>query len=157
MNRKLELRSKIDETIAYHYEKGNPVISHFFHNSKPVLLWAYFEVISFGEFGNFISCLHKDYKIEFVEKLDIHHTGMNQNGRILENIIFALTSLRNAVMHNLIIFDCRFNNHNLSKQIKQYLENMTGVRNILFNNIEDFIILIIFLMKHLNTPKKRFK
>lgn len=53
LNRRLELRNKIDETIAYHYSKGNPVISHFFHNSKPVPLWAYFEVISFGSLETF--------------------------------------------------------------------------------------------------------
>lgn len=79
---------------------------------------------------------------------------MNQNGRILENIIFTLTSLRNSVMHNLIIFDCRFNKSDQSGQIKQYLENMTGVSNIQFKNIEDFLVLIVFLLKNLNTTKK---
>ncbi len=154
LKRKLDLRSKIDETIAYHYGKRNPVISHFFHNSKSVPLWAYFEVISFGEFGNFMYCLHKDNKIEFTDILGINHSGMNQNGRILENIIFTLTFLRNSVMHNLIIFDCRFNKSDQSGQIKQYLENMTGVSNIQFKNIEDFLVLIVFLLKNLNTTKK---
>ncbi|WP_282926883.1 Abi family protein [Helcococcus kunzii] len=157
LNRRLELRNKIDETIAYHYGKGNPIITHFFHNSKPLPLWAYFEVISFGEFGNFMYCLHKDYKIGFAKKLKIHHSGMNQNGRMLENMIFALTSLRNAVMHNSIIFDCRFNNNEQSNQIKTYLINMTGVTNIQFNNIEDFLVLIIFLLKHLNPNKTELR
>ena len=157
LNRRLELRQKIDETIAYHYGKGNPIISHFFHNSKPVPLWAYFEIISFGEFGNFIYCLHQKYKIEFMEILKINNTACNQNGRILENMIFALTSLRNAVMHNSIIFDCRFNNDDQSKQIKQYLENMTKVKNIKFINIVDFLVLIIFLLKCIKVPNKELK
>ncbi len=157
LKRRLGLRNKIDETIAYHYGKGNPVISHFFHSSKPVPLWAYFEVISFGEFGNFMYCLHQDYKIDFAKKLKIHNTSLNQNGRILENMIFALTSLRNAVMHNSIIFDCRFNNDEQSNQIKNYIQNMTGVRNINFKNIEDFLVLVIFLLKHLNTTTTELK
>lgn len=157
LNRRLALRNKIDETIAYHYGKGNPIISHFFHNSKPVPLWAYFEVISFGEFGNFMYCLDRDYKIEFAKILQIHHTGMNQNGRIIENMIFALTSLRNAVMHNSIIFDCRFNNDSQSSQIKGYIENMTGVTNIQFKNIEDFLVLIIFLLKQLDATATELK
>ncbi len=150
LKRRLELRNKIDETLSYHYGKRNPVITHFFHNSKPIPLWAYFEVVSFGEFGNFIYSLHSDYKINFTDSLKINHSGLNQNGRILENIIFTLTPLRNAVMHNSIIFDCRFNNHDHSKQIKTYLEQMTGISNIQFNNIEDFIILIVFMLKNLD-------
>lgn len=157
LNRRLELRNKIDETIAYHYSKGNPVISHFFHNSKPVPLWAYFEVISFGEFGNFLYCLDRNYKIRFAEKLNIHHSGMNQNGRIIENMVFALTSLRNAVMHNSVIFDCRFNNDDQSNQIKGYIENKTGVRNISFSHIEDFLILTIFFLKSQNTSITELK
>lgn len=153
LNKKLELRNKIDSTIAYNYSKGHPCIQHFFHSSKPLPLWAYFEVITMGEFGNFISCMNISYRIEFTQDMNMHHTGFNQNGRMLENIIFCLTGIRNATMHNSMIFDCRFNNSNFSSQLIKYLENSTGIKNIDFESIVDFLVLLIFLMKKQYTTK----
>lgn len=157
LNKKLELRNKIDATIAYNYSKGHPCIQHFFHSSKPLPLWAYFEVITLGEFGNFISCMNSSYRVEFTKNIGIHHTGFNQNGRMLENIVFCLTGLRNATMHNSMIFDCRFNNSSFSKQLINYLENATGIKRIDFESIVDFLILLIFLMKKQHTTKTELK
>ncbi len=153
LKKNLKLRRKIDDTIAYNYGNGHPAIQHFFHCNKPLPLWAYFEVVTFGELGNFIACLNKEYRIEFTDKLDLHHTGMNQNGRILENIIFSLTGLRNATMHNSMIFDCRFNNFNFSNQLKSYVEYMSNINNITFDTLTDFLILLIVLLKKISISK----
>lgn len=157
LKRRLELRKKIDGTIAYNYASGNPAIQHFFHSNKPLPLWAYFEVITFGELGNFISCLSKDYRIPFTETINLHHTGMNQNGRMLENTIFCLTGLRNATMHNSMVFDCRFNNANFSNQLKAYIENTTQIDNITFDTLIDFFILLILLLKRSKFNKTELK
>lgn len=157
LNKKLELRNKIDSTIAYNYSKAHPCIQHFFHSSKPLPLWAYFEVTTMGEFGNFISCMDVSYRIQFTEILNMHHTGFNQNGRMLENIIFSLTGLRNATMHKSIIFDCRFNNRNFSSQFIRFLESATGIKPIDFESIVDFLVLLIFLMKIQYTTKTELK
>lgn len=157
LNKKLELRNKIDSSIAYNYSKGHPCIQHFFHSSKPLPVWAFFEVITLGELGNFVSCMNFDYRKEFTEKISLHHSGTNQNARMLENIIFCLTSLRNATMHNSMIFDCRFNNSNFSNQLKQYLSAMTNVKDIDFNSLVDFLVLLVFLMKKQKTTKIELK
>lgn len=153
LNKRLNLRTKIDNSIAYNYSKGHPCIQHFFHSSKPIPIWAYFEVITLGEFGNFVSCINKKDRIAYTEAIGLHHTGMNQNGRMVENIIFCITGLRNATMHNSMIFDCRFNNNNFSNQLKKYLSFMTNIENIDFNTITDFLILLIFLMKKQKSTK----
>lgn len=157
LNKRLELRNKIDATIAYNYAKGHPCIEHFFHNSKPLPLWAYFEVITLGELGNFISCMGVDLRIEFTKNIGIHHTGFNQNGRMLENIVFCLTGLRNATMHNSMIFDCRFNNSNFSNQLKSYLEDSVSINSIDFKTITDFLILLVLLMKKQNITRTDLK
>lgn len=153
VKKKLNFRAKMDGTIAYYYGNGNPSIQHFFHNNKPVPIWAYFEVITLGEFGNFINCLTCDDRIGILRDIGINHSGLNQNGRILENIVFAINALRNATMHNSVIFDCRFNNQNYSKQIKTYLEAQTGISGITFESAIDFFILLIYLEKNIGISR----
>ena len=69
-----------------------------------------FEVINLGEFGVFLQCLNKNTRIAVAEDLRMHTTNHNQNGRIIEDIIFLIKELRNAVAHNSVVFDCRFKN-----------------------------------------------
>lgn len=157
LKKNLELRKKIDETISYYYGKGHPSIQHFFHSNKPIPLWAYFEVITFGELGNFISCMNKDLRINLAQKMSLHHTGMNQNGRMMENIVLSLTGLRNATMHNSMIFDCRFDRSNISGQLKEFVGNQTGIANITFDTLTDFLILLILVLKKIKVTKTDLK
>lgn len=157
LNKRLKLREKIDSSLAYNYGKGHPSIQHFFHMGKPIPLWAYFEVITFGEFGNFVSCLSITDRIALTEKMSIHHNGINQNGRILQELILCLTGLRNATMHNSMIFDCRFNKNDTPKQVISFIENQTGVRGITFNTITDYLVLLVYLSKKQNTTKTELK
>lgn len=155
--RRLALRTKIDGTIARHYGNGNPVVNHFMRNSKAIPFWAFCELISLGELGNIFSALKKDDRIGFTKSIGINHDGFNQNGRILETIIYILTDLRNSVMHNSIIFDCRFNNGKNSGQLKQYLNAQLTMNGIEFNTIVDFYILIIYLLLNMNFSKTQLK
>ncbi|RPA60428.1 Abi family protein [Aerococcus agrisoli] len=153
-NKRLQLRTKMDETIAYNYKNKNVIINHYFHKEKPLPLWAYFEVISLGEFGNFISCIRRDVRKEFTSTINLHHSGFNEDGRILESLIFLISDLRNAVMHNSIIFDCRFKKSMPSKQVKEYFQNVLGINRIEFETITEYLILAIVLLKKLSIPKK---
>ncbi|WP_051492778.1 hypothetical protein [Paenilisteria weihenstephanensis] len=67
--------------------------------------------------------------------------------------MFAINALRNATMHNSVIFDCRFNNQNYSKQIKTYLEAQTGISGIKFESAIDFFILLMYLEKNIGISK----
>lgn len=157
MKDRLELRNKIYQAISYNYVVQKPVIEHFFHTNKPIPLWAIFEVISMGEFGFFLKCLNMETRIKIAKDLNIHSTAHNQNGRIIEDIIFLIKDLRNAVAHNSVVFDCRFKKAKPSGRLKEYLQNETNISNINFDYIIDYIIIIVFLLKKLNVSKIELK
>lgn len=157
MKKRLDLKNKILASIAYNYADGKNVIKHYLHKNKPVPLWAVFEVINMGEFGFFLQCLDLKYRIEISEVLGVHTTSHNQNGRIPEDIIFLLKELRNAVAHNGIVFDCRFKKTNPPSRLTTYIESETKIANITFNTILDYFILMIIILKKLETPKRELQ
>lgn len=157
MKKRLDLRNKVNQQISYNYAEQKAVISHFFHSNKPIPLWAIFEVINLGEFGFFLQCLNQDTRIAIAEDLGMHTTNHNQNGRIVEDIIFLIKELRNAVAHNSVVFDCRFKKTNPPSRLKEYLQSETGITNITFDNIVDYVIIVIFLLKKLGVTKTELK
>ncbi|QJX64143.1 Abi family protein [Niallia circulans] len=157
MKKRLELRNKINQQISYNYSEQKAVISHFFHKNEPIPLWAIFEVINLGEFGFFLQCLNQNTRIAIAEDLNMHTTNHNQNGRIVEDIIFLIKELRNAVAHNSVVFDCRFKKMNSPSRLKEYLQSETGINNITFDTIVDYFIIVIFLLKKLSVTKTELK
>ncbi|GAA0455682.1 Abi family protein [Alkalibacillus silvisoli] len=157
MKKRLELRNKINQAISYNYSEQKAVIQHFFHSNKPIPLWAIFEVINMGEFGFFLQCSNQDTRIKIAKDLNIHSTSHNQNGRIIEDIIFLIKDLRNAVAHNSVVFDCRFKKANPPARLKEYLQNETNQSNITFEHIVDYFIIVIFLLKKLGVSKTELK
>lgn len=157
MKKRLELRNKINQQISYNYSEQKAVISHFFHKNEPIPLWAIFEVINLGEFGFFLQCLNQDTRIAIAEDLNMHTTNHNQNGRIVEDIIFLIKELRNAVAHNSVVFDCRFKKMNPPSRLKEYFQSETGINNITFDTIVDYFIVVIFLLKKLGVTKTELK
>src|SRR5699024_11822283 len=85
----------------------------------------------------------------------LHSTSHNQNGRIVEDIIFLLKDLRNAVAHNGVIFDCRYRSSKPPSRLVQFLQSETKVANITFANIIDYLIIHVYLLKNLGVPKTR--
>src|SRR5699024_1953697 len=157
MKNRLNLRNKVHNAISYHYNGDNPIIQHYFHSNKDVPIWAVFEVINLGEFGFFIQCLNRDIRIEIAKDLGLHSTSHNQNGRIVEDIIFLLKDLRNAVAHNGVIFDCRYRSSKPPSRLVQFLQSETKVANITFANIIDYLIIHVYLLKNLGVPKTELK
>ena len=72
-------------------------------------------------------------------------------------MVFILKDLRNAVAHNNVVFDTRFKKQNVSKRIKRYISKETGVNNITFETIVDYIVLITFIMKKCGCSKNEMK
>lgn len=157
MKRRLELKDKIHSAITYNYISNKPVIQHYFHSNTPVPLWAIFEVITFGVFGNFIHCLNKNVRIEIAKDLNLHNTSNNQNGRIIEDIIFLLTDLRNAVAHNGIVFDCRYKQSEQPGRLLQYIQAETNVSNIKFDHVIDYLVIQIYLLKKIGIQKRKLR
>lgn len=157
MKSRLDLRNKIYSTISYNYNSNKPVIQHYFHANKPVPLWAIFEVITLGDFGFFIHCLNEDVRIKIAQDIEIHSTSHNQNGRIFEDIIFLLKDLRNAIAHNSVIFDCRYADSNPPSRLIQFIQTETGIMDIKFENIVDYLIIHVYILKKIGIGKSNLK
>ena len=80
--------------------------------------------------------------------------AFDSSGKLVENIIFAIKDLRNAIAHNNVIFDTRFKKRSINKTLQKALSSDTNVRDISFNSITDFVILVIYILKKLKKNNK---
>lgn len=153
LKRRLDLRSKIYKTLSFDYSKDTKVVSHFYENDKNVPIWAIFECINLGDFGNFISCLDLESRKD-IEKLLKFNIARDSNCELLQNIVFVLKDLRNSIAHNNVIFDTRFKKGKIPVHATNYISNETGIPNVNFNSIVDYIILVIYILKALQVSKR---
>ncbi len=151
VSKRMSVRNKIYSNISRDYEKSN-IITHYYDKDQPVPIWAIFELLSLGEFGNFISCLNLNVRKKLSESVGIK-SSIDPDGRMVEKIVFTLKDLRNAVAHNNTVFDTRFKTGSVNNRISNYITSETAVKNIEFNSIVDYVILISFVMNLLKCNK----
>ena len=72
---------------------------------------------------------------------------------IPQRLIYATKDLRNAIAHNDVIFDTRFRTGKIDKQVGHAISNVTGINNLTFDTITDYLILIIYQLKLLCVSK----
>ncbi len=151
ISRRLNVRNKIYSDISRDYGNSN-IVSHYYDKDCPVPIWAIFEIISLGEFGYFVSCLNFNIRSKISASIGIK-SGFDTDARMVEKIVFTLKDLRNAVAHNNTVFDTRFKTGAVNSRIANYISSETGVSNITFNSIVDYVVLISFVMKLLQCTK----
>jgi abortive infection bacteriophage resistance protein len=151
ITKRMGTRNKIYSVIARDYGKNN-IVSHYYDKDQPVPIWAIFEMLSLGEFGNLVNCLNQQVRKDISKSVGINPV-FDTNSSKVEKIIFVLKDLRNSVAHNNTIFDTRFKTRNIDKSIAGYITSETGVTDINFNTILDYIILIAFMMSLLKCNK----
>uniref|UniRef100_UPI004025EAC5 Abi family protein n=1 Tax=Eubacterium sp. TaxID=142586 RepID=UPI004025EAC5 len=151
IEKRMALRNKIYNNISRDYGRNN-IISHYYDKDNPVPIWAIFEILSLGEFGNFFSCLNIDTRIKISKSIGIK-SSFDSDGRMVQNIVYLLKDLRNSVAHNNTIFDTRFRTHKINNSLKNYISKEININNINFLCIVDYLILIAFVMKLLNCNK----
>lgn len=152
MTRRLSLYNKVYSSITRDFDNDKQVIKHFFMKDKSLPIWAIFEILSLGEFGNFVSCLNKNVKISISKELKFP-VQFDSDGSLTEKIVFTLKDLRNAVAHNDIVFDTRFKNAQIDKRLSNAINIDTSIRDISFKTITDYIILIAYVLKKLCVNK----
>lgn len=150
--KRLALRTKIYSNIARDYGK-NFIVSHYYNKDEKVPIWAIFELLTLGEFGNLIQCMNLNARRSISKEIGFDQSK-DADGRLLEQTVFLLKDLRNAVAHNNIVFDTRFKTHIVSERIKRYLSDETNIKDITFETIVDYVILLAFLMKKLELSKR---
>lgn len=151
----LKLKSSVDNLISEDYRKKG-ITRHYLHNNQPIPVWACFELFSLGNLAYFIINLNIETKKKLCEDLEFQLRGYNP--KILTDSIFLLKDLRNAVAHNKIIFDCRFQN-NISKTVKNYYHDFINNLDFSFKSITDYVIVVYYfltILKFSKTECKRF-
>ena len=155
---KLDLQKSIQIGLANAYGKSNPKITHFYNTAKytDVPVWALFEIISMGDLGHLLSCLTNDVREAISKKLGISIT-IDTDLELIYKYIYTLKDLRNAVAHNLVVFDTRFRAFDPNHVMKQFLQTEVGLPYVNFKTIGDYIILICFFLKKLRVTKTEQK
>ncbi|WP_264229474.1 Abi family protein [Acholeplasma laidlawii] len=157
LKKSLDLKTRIHGEIAKYYYRDNPVILHFQNSSRTLPLWAVFEIIDLGTLASFIESLDSTIRQNLAINLNIYDSTRDSLALNMINHIYCIKELRNAIAHNALVFDCRFQNYTLSYAIKQDLSIKTGINNISFNTITDYLILLVFYLKSIGTKKTKLK
>lgn len=153
INKRMNLRNKVYSLISRDYGKRF-IVNHYYDKDQPLPIWAIFELISLGEFGTLVDCLELNTAKKVSKSVGIKVT-YDRDGKLLPLIVYTLKDLRNAVAHNNTIFDTRFKTSKVNLRIAKCISVETGINNITFESIVDYVILISFMMKLLECPKKK--
>lgn len=155
---KLNLQNSIQASLARAYQKNNPKIVHFYDtaNQTGVPIWALFEIMTLGDFGYLLSCLTYDVRNDISKRLGIN-VSADTGRQLIYKYIYTLKDLRNAIAHNSVIFDTRFNNIEATRAMKACLKNEIGLPYVNFKTIGDYIILICYYLKLLKVSKTEIK
>lgn len=156
LNKRLRLRNKFYNTLSRDYSSNKQVVQHFYHQDRPVPIWAIFEIINLGEFGTFVSCIDVNIKRDISKSINLNQS-LDGDAKMTENIIFLIKDLRNSIAHNDVIFDTRFRSSKPKHSLMRALETDTNISNIKFDTIVDYLILLIFIQKQLLVPKTDLK
>lgn len=151
--KRMDLEIKINSSIIRDYVQGKDFINHYYNQDRDVPIWAAFESLTLGEFGNFYSCANKAIRDKVSNQLNLPK-NFNDDGFLLEEIIFTLKDLRNAIAHNGIIFDTRFATKKVPERICKMLEQELQTKSLDFNYIVSYIALLVFMLNKMGESKK---
>lgn len=147
---RLRLRQTVDGLIFREQDK-KPFFKHFRDRGRTIPIWAIFEAMTLGEFGNFYACLDRPIKSAIVA--DLGMPAQFDSEALLLSIIFSLKDLRNAIAHSAIVSDVRFKTGGISKNIGKLLKSEADIDSINFSDITDYVILVVYLLGLLKLPK----
>lgn len=155
----LRQRDNIYGALTRAYDH-NAMVQHFYNRDDYVPIWAIFEIISLGDFGNFVSSLSPNCRKKISLSFGLRQSS-DTDHKLFQNLIFTLKDLRNAIAHNGAVFDCRFNESTKAtkpkKSVANYLSVELGFRDITLHSIYDYAALVVFLIKSLGIPKREVK
>lgn len=153
IKQRLDLRNHVYSALTREYRNKQEIVQHFYHKDMNVPIWGIFEVMTLGEFGALFSCLNYTVRCSISKEVGLHQPS-DTDGFLMKKIIFALKELRNAVAHNNVVFDTRFSRSSIDSAVTSSLVNETGIHNITFKSIADYIILVVYLLKCVGTARR---
>ncbi len=149
---RLELRNKIYKVQTNAYSNNNQIAKHYLEGDRALPIWAVFELLSLGEFGYFVSCMNYESRHILSALMGIRKCD-DTAAQLPQTIIFTIKDLKNAIAHNDVVFDTRFRTGKIAKRLGHAIENETLINGIRFNSITDYLLLIIYILKHLGESK----
>ena len=155
ITKRMNVRNKIYSVISRDYGRNN-IVNHYYDKDKAVPIWAIFELLSLGEFGNFLSCVNVAVRKNISGDVGIK-SSVDSDGKMLEKIVYTLKDLRNSVAHNNTVFDTRFKTGKVNNRISKYIMSELSISNVTFDTIVDYIVLIAFVMSLLKCPKTQIQ
>ena len=156
LKKRLDLRARVYKIQAEAFNNGNKIANHYLSKDISIPIWGIFELLSLGEFGYFVSCLNQLCRREISRSLGIRQAN-DSNAMIPQRLIYAIKDLRNAIAHNDVVFDARFRTGQIDKQLSSTISNVTGVQNLSFDTITDYLVIIIYQLKILGVSKTEMK
>lgn len=147
------VRDNFYKKCSEEYQKKNNISVHFQNKDLEIPLWGYFEMITLGDFGYFITSCNETIKLKIAKEIGIK-SSYYSDSEIVQNIIFTLKNLRNSIAHNNAIFDVRFQTKPVNSTLIKMIKNETNI-NVSFNEIFDYLVLIIFILKNLKITKTK--
>lgn len=153
---RLELRNRIYRNQTEAFSHGSKIAVHFLSNNRSMPIWAIFELLTLGEFGNFVSCLNETCRLDISHRLGIRPAD-DTSGILPQRLIYAIKDLRNAIAHNDVVFDARFKTSNIDNQVSNAVFNVSAIGPLSFDTITDWIVLVIYILKLLKVSKTDMK
>jgi abortive infection bacteriophage resistance protein len=153
----LRLKNILHETIADAYYRNSNPISHFINQSKYIPIWAIFERISMGNTANIVDAMDVNLRINMAKKLGVYEYTKDPKADYITKTIFMIKDLRNAIAHDSPIFDCGFKTAKVDQGITQHLSGITGINNITFGFIIDYLLLLVYYAKQQKKPKREIR
>lgn len=156
LKKRLELRDRVYKVQTNAYSSGNKIATHYLNDDLSIPIWGIFELLTLGEFGTFVSCMNTNSRKSISTQLQLNG-GYDTNSLLLQRIVYAVKDLRNPIAHNDVVFDTRFNTADINKQVSEALKQDTGISDIDFHTITDYVILMVFILKRLYVSKREIK
>lgn len=150
------LKSDIYDKIHSNFKKKS-FINHFVYNDRPVPLYAVFELFTLGNLVFFIGCMNVNIKIKLAKDLNLYLESFKKKENIVANLVDCLKGLRNAIAHNGVLYDCRFKDSNVGKQLTEYFNVKMHVKNLDFERIVDYLAIIILISSSLGYNKTELR
>lgn len=154
--KRIKLRNSIYKIINDKYSK-NQMLKHFYDRGEDPPLWVIFEILYLSDLALFFDSLNINVRENILSQMNMLEVSIDTNRELLSAALYTIKDLRNAVAHNGVIFDRRFSGRKTNQMIKKWIEGETGIYNISFYSLLDYIILICVILKKLDQNGKRAK
>lgn len=151
LSKRLRLRNQIYHVHTKAFDNNNRIAGHYLWQGRDIPIWATFELLSLGEFGQFVSCIHREERKHISKDLHINQ-AVDTGAEMPQRLIYAIKDLRNAIAHNNVIFDTGFRTGHIDKQVSEAVKIELGVEKVDFVTITDYLVLIVYLLRLLQTP-----